>query len=331
MSGTPGSTPGPAQAGPVVSALTDYGDGITAIDTEYLRPLLDASHLIVHRGRAAFVDTGTTHAVPLLLAALASRGIAPDAVDWVFLTHIHLDHAGGAGALLAHLPNARVVVHPRGAAHLAEPAKLIAATRRVYGDAAYEALYGEIVPIAAARLVSSEDGMTLELAGRPFSFLHTPGHALHHHVIVDADAGGLFSGDTFGVSYRDFDVAGREFVFPATTPTQFDPAQLHASVDRILGARPRAIYMTHYGRVTGIALLGQDLHSGIDAYVALAERHAAAPERRARMCADMYEYLSFGLDRNGFDPDPARRHAILDIDIGINVDGLLAWLERRAA
>ena len=331
MSGTRHSTPGPAQAGPVVSGLTDYGDGITAIDTEYLRPHLDASHLIVHRGRAAFVDTGTTHAVPLLLAALASRGIGPDAVDWVFLTHIHLDHAGGAGALLQHLPNARVVVHPRGAPHLAEPAKLIAATRRVYGDQAYEALYGEIVPIAPARMLSSEDGMTLTLAGREFSFLHTPGHALHHYVLVDRDAGALFSGDTFGVSYREFDVAGAEFVFPATTPTQFDPEQLHASVDRILGARPRAIYMTHYGRVTGIAGLGQDLHTGIDAYVALAGRHAAAPERRARMRADMYEYMSGGLDRNGFDRDPARRHALLDPDIGINVDGLLAWLERRAA
>ena len=331
MSRTPISTPGPAQAGPVVSALTDYGDGITAIDTEYLRPLLDASHLIVHHGRAAFVDTGTTHAVPLLLGALASRGVERDAVDWVFLTHIHLDHAGGAGALLKLLPNARVVVHPRGAPHLAEPAKLIAATRRVYGDSAYEALYGEIAPIPAVRMVSSEDGMTLDLAGREFLFLHTPGHALHHYVLVDRQADALFSGDTFGVSYREFDVEGREFVFPATTPTQFDPSQLHASVDRILGARPRAIYMTHYGRVTAIARLGADLHTGIDAYVALAERHANAPDRRARMCADMYEYMSEGLDRNGFNRDQARRHALIDPDIGINVDGLLSWLERRAA
>jgi len=331
VSGTHNSIPGPAQAGPVVSGLTDYGDGITAIDTEYLRLRLDASHLIEHRGRAAFVDTGTTHAVPLLLAALGSRRIDPAAVDWVFLTHIHLDHAGGAGALVKHLPNARVVVHPRGAPHLAEPAKLIAATRRVYGDAAYEALYGEIAPIPAERMLGSEDGMTLDLAGREFAFLHTPGHALHHYVLVDRAAGAVFSGDTFGVSYREFDVGGREFVFPATTPTQFDPAQLHASVDRILGVAPRAVYLTHYGRVTGVARLGEDLHAGIDAYVAIAKRHAAAPERHARMCADMYEYLSDGLDRNGFDRDPVRRHALLDPDIGINVDGLLSWLERRAA
>lgn len=124
----------PAQAGLVVSGLTDYADGVTAIDTEYVRPHLDASHLIVHAGRAAFVDTGTALAVPLLLAALASKGLARDAVDWVFLTHIHLDHAGGAGALMQELPAARLVVHPRGAPHLIDPARLIVATRAVYGD-----------------------------------------------------------------------------------------------------------------------------------------------------------------------------------------------------
>ncbi len=331
VSGSRDSHLGPAQAGPVVSALTEYAHGITAIDTEFLRPRLDASHLIVHDGRAAFVDTGTTHSVPLLLAALAAKGIPTAAVDWVFLTHIHLDHAGGAGALLAHLPNATVVVHPRGAAHLAEPAKLIAATKHVYGEAAYAALYGEIEPIPRARIVTPADGATLALAGRPFTFLYTPGHALHHHVILDRDVGGLFSGDTFGVSYRDFDVAGREYVFPATTPTQFDPTQLGASVDRILAIAPKAVYLTHYGRVTDIARLGREMHAGIDAYVELAERHASAPERGARMRADMFGYLSAGLDRHGFDRDPVRRHELLDADIAINVDGLTAWLDRRAA
>jgi glyoxylase-like metal-dependent hydrolase (beta-lactamase superfamily II) len=322
---------GPAHAGRVVPFVTDYGDGISAIDTEYLRPRLDASHLIAHGGRAAFVDTGTTPSVPLLLAALAGKGVAPDAVDWVFLTHIHLDHAGGAGALLEHLPNARAVVHPRGAAHLAAPAKLIAGTKLVYGAAAYARLYGEIVPIAPERIVVTEDGTRLALAGRTFEFLHTPGHALHHYVIVDRDAGGVFSGDTFGISYREFDVAGREFVLPATTPTHFDPGQLHASIDRILGVRPRAVYMTHYGRVSEVARLGGDLHAGVDAFVALARRHERDALRAARMREDMYRWLSAGLDAHNFDPDPARRHALLDADIDLNVQGLDAWLARRSA
>jgi glyoxylase-like metal-dependent hydrolase (beta-lactamase superfamily II) len=330
VTGPSQSTPGPAQAGPVVSALIDYGSGINAIDTDYVRPRLDASHLVVHEGRGAFVDTGTSHAVPALLAALGARGVALEAVDWVFLTHIHLDHAGGAGALLRHLPNARVVAHPRGAQHLADPARLIAATRSVYGDEIYERLYGEIAPVPAGRIVAAEEGLTLKLAGRPFTFLHTPGHALHHCVIVDREARALFSGDTFGVSYREFDVEGRAFVLPATTPTQFDPAQLHASVDRVLGERPDAVYMTHYGRVTEVARLGADMHAGIDAYVAIAQRHAGAPDRVARMRADMYAYLADVLDRHGFDTDVARRHELLDLDINLNVDGLTAWLERRA-
>jgi len=331
VTGTANSTPGPAQAGPVVSALIDYGRGISAIDTDYVRPRLDASHLIVHEGRGAFVDTGTSHSVPALLAALAARGLAPEAVDWVFLTHIHLDHAGGAGALLQRLPNARVVVHPRGVQHLADPARLIAATRSVYGDANYERLYGEIVPVPAERIVATEEGLTLRLGARPFTFLHTPGHALHHCVIVDHEAEAVFSGDTFGVSYREFDVDGRPFVLPATTPTQFDPAQLHASVDRVLGEKPKRVYMTHYGEVTDVARLGADMHAGIDAYVAIAKRHAESSDRVERMRADMFGYLAGVLDRHGFSKDVARRHELLDLDINLNVDGLIAWLGRRAA
>src|SRR5215469_14947033 len=111
-----------------------FGDGITAVDTNYVRPLLDASHLIVRDGRGAFVDTGTSHSVPSLLDAVrASPGLTIEDVDYVFLTHIHLDHAGGAGELMRHLPKAKLVVHPRGAAHVADPAKLIAGTKAVYG------------------------------------------------------------------------------------------------------------------------------------------------------------------------------------------------------
>jgi glyoxylase-like metal-dependent hydrolase (beta-lactamase superfamily II) len=321
--------PRPAQAGLVVSDLTDYADGISAIDTHYMRSRLDASHLIVHRGRAAFVDTGTALAVPHLLAALEAKGVARDAVDWVFLTHIHLDHAGGAGALLERLPNARVAVHPRGAAHIADPAKLIGATRKVYGDAVYERLYGDIRPVPAERLVVTEDGARHELAGRRFEFLHTPGHALHHQAIVDPAAGAVFAGDTFGVSYREFDVDGREFILPATTPTQFDPEQLHGSIDRVVALAPRAVFLTHYSRVVDIARLGADLHAAVDAYVTLARRHRADPAREARLCEAIFDWHSAALDAHGYAGSVATRHALLDDDIALNVQGLLGWLDRR--
>jgi glyoxylase-like metal-dependent hydrolase (beta-lactamase superfamily II) len=322
--------PRPAQAGLVVSGITDYPDGIAAIDTHYLRPRLDASHLIVHRGRAAFVDTGTALSVPHLLAALEAKGIARAAVDWVLLTHVHLDHAGGAGALLENLPNAQVAVHPRGAAHIAKPARLIEATRHVYGAATYARLYGEIRPVPAERLVVTEDGACHELAGRRLEFLHTPGHALHHQAIVDRDAGAVFAGDTFGVSYREFDVDGREFILPATTPTQFDPDQLHASIDRVLGLAPRAVFLTHYSRVLDIARLGADLHAAVRAYAVLARRHQNDPAREARLTEDIFRFHSAALDEHRYAGDLATRHALLDEDLSLNVRGLLNWLDRRA-
>ena len=329
MNADAGRDPGPAQAGLVVSDVTDYADGISAVDTHYVRARLDASHLIVHRGRAAFVDTGTALAVPHLLAALDAKGVARDAVDWVLLTHIHLDHAGGAGALLAELPNARVAVHPRGAAHIADPARLITATRAVYGDATYERLYGEMQAVPRERLVVTEDGDRHELAGRCFEFLHTPGHALHHQAIVDPEAGAVFAGDTFGVSYREFDVDGREFILPATTPSQFDPDQLHGSIDRLVALAPRAVFLTHYSRVADVARLGADLHAAVTQYVALARQHRGEPERALRLCEAIFAWHSAALDAHGYRGTPALRHALLDDDIALNVQGLLGWLDRR--
>lgn len=317
-------------AAAAIGDTVDYPDGVTAIDTEYWRPRLAASHLIVERGRGAFVDTGTTHSVEPLLRGLAAKGLAPGDVDYIFLTHIHLDHAGGAGALAARLPNAKVVVHKRGAPHLIDPTRLTAGTRNVYGEERYARLYGEIVPIPAERVVTTNDGDTLELAGRRFEFLHTPGHSLDHHVIVDHGANTMFTGDTFGLSYREFDVGGRPWVMATTTPTHFDPDQMHASIDRIVAVRPTAVYMTHYGRVPDVERLGRALHEGVDAYVAIARRNAQAPDRESRIREEMFEWLSGTLDAHGYQGSLAERHRLLDPDIGLNEQGLIVWLNRRA-
>jgi glyoxylase-like metal-dependent hydrolase (beta-lactamase superfamily II) len=319
---------GPAQAGPVVSGVVEYPDRIYAIDTHYVRPALDASHLVVENGRAAFIDTGATPAVPLLLSALSDLGISPLAVDWILLTHIHLDHAGGAGALLEHLPNARLVVHPRGAAHLADPAKLIAATRAVYGNEVYDSLYGEIRPVPLDRLVASPDESRFELAGRTFRCLHTPGHALHHQVYLDERTGGIFTGDTFGISYREFDVNGRAFMLPTTTPTQFDPEQLVGSIDRVLALQPPAIYLTHYGRVTDVPRLGADLKAAVAAYVEIARRHASADHPAQSMFDELRHWTFAALDRHGDRTSQASRCRLLDPDTRLNADGLEAWVRR---
>jgi glyoxylase-like metal-dependent hydrolase (beta-lactamase superfamily II) len=307
------------------------GDGIVAIDTEYVRPRLDASHLLVSAGRAAFIDTGTYFSVPNLLATLAALDLDVDAVEYIILTHIHLDHAGGAGRLAAALPRARVVVHPRGAAHLVDPTVLIAATKTVYGEARFSKDYGDIVAIPAARVDAVEDGRRLRLGARNLEVIHTPGHALHHLCVLDRESAEAFTGDTFGVSYREFDTAAGAFIFPTTTPSQFDPAQLHASIDRILESGARTAYLTHYSRVDDLARLGAHLHADIDAFVGIARQVAGEADRVARMIPRLFAHLSSRLDRHGYDGSDAERHTGLDGDVALNAAGLHAWLSRRSA
>jgi len=304
--------------------------GIHAVDTHYVRPGLDASHLIIEQGRAAFVDTGPTSAVPHLLDALQRLGVAPEQVDLVLLTHVHLDHAGGAGVLLRSLPNAKVAIHPRGARHMSDPRKLIEGSIGVYGEEAFAALYGEIAPIPAERVIIADDGLRLRLADRELELIHTPGHALHHYCIVDRAAGAIFSGDNFGISYRDLDTARGAFIYPTTTPVHFDPQAMHASLDRIMSYRPEAIYLTHYSRVTELERLAADLHECVDAFVAIARRHAARPDRGARIRADLFEYLSRRLDAHGFAAGEARRREIIGFDVELNSQGLEVWLDRAA-
>ena len=304
--------------------------GIHAIDTGYVRDQLDASHLIVREGHAAFVDCGANSSVPRLMAALGEQGIAPDAVDYLLLTHIHLDHAGGAGSLMRELPNATVIVHPRGAPHLSEPAKLEAGTRATYGDAVYDKLYGELVPVPAERIHAAEDNEIIHLGNSRLHCLHTPGHALHHIAYYDEDARAVFTGDIFGISYRVFDnPAGEPFIFPTTTPTQFDPDQMHASIERIAALDPEAVYLTHYSRVGNVAQLAQTLHRDVDQFVSIAEARADEPDAEDSIRHALHDYLAQRLDEHGVDVTPRDRETWLAMDLNLDAAGLVAWHERR--
>ncbi len=315
----------------LASRLTDFDAGITAIDADYVRPRLAASHLVIDDGRAAFVDTGTTLSVPNLLGALEVKDIDPADVDWVLTTHVHLDHAGGAGELMRHLPNARCAVHPRGARHLAEPSKLIAGSIAVYGEKRYRELYGEIVPIDAARMLVPEDGERVVLGSRTLELIHTPGHALHHYCVVDLDHDRIFSGDTFGISYRDFDVDEREFIFPTTTPVHFDPEALCNSVDRLMSYEPDAIYLTHYAEVRDLKRLAGEMKDRVRAFADLGRRYAKAPERGQKLRSGMFAMLSSWLDEHGFPGDVDKRHWLLDDDVELNCQGIEVWLDRGSA
>jgi glyoxylase-like metal-dependent hydrolase (beta-lactamase superfamily II) len=306
------------------------GNGVYLIDTLYLRPGLAASHLIVDDGRAAFVDTGAGPAAPRLLAALDELGLAREQVDYLFLTHVHLDHAGGAGQLIQALPNARAVLHPRGARHLIDPTRLVAGSIEVYGEELYRQLYGELIPIPAERVLVVEDRQRLTLGKRRFEFIDAPGHARHHHCPIDLDHREAYSGDNFGICYHEFDTARGSFMLPTTTPVQFDPDALHATIDRLMSYRPRRIFQTHFGPVTDLERLAGDLHAAIVELVRIARQHAGAADRRALIEADMFHYFSVRLDEHGYNGDLARRHQLLDDDVRLNTAGLEVWLDRSA-
>ncbi|MGB5063148.1 MAG: MBL fold metallo-hydrolase, partial [Candidatus Competibacter sp.] len=210
--------------------LLCYEPGIYAVDAGYLRPQLAAIYLLVEGGRVAVVDTATNACLLRVLDALRSLGLPPTRIDYVFLTHVHLDHAGGAGAMMQTFPEARLVVHPRGARHMADPAPLFAAVQAVYGADEAQRLYGELAPVPVERILAAGDGHTLDLGGRTLVCLDTPGHARYHLSLLDTHSGGIFAGEAFGISLRELDVDGRASILPAIAPTQFDPAAMQASV-----------------------------------------------------------------------------------------------------
>ena len=297
----------------------------------------DASHLIIESGKAAFVDTGANNGVPLLLDALEQHGLGAVDVETVFLTHVHLDHAGGAGLLMQQLPNARCVIHPRGARHMIDPTKLIAGTEAVYGKKRAQEIYGEILPIDENRIDVAEDGQWVELNGRKLQTIFTEGHAKHHYVLNDPTSRGVFTGDSFGVSYRETDTAKGAIIFPTTTPIDFDPEEAHKSIDRIMACEPNYVYVTHYSRVDDLERLAADMHRCIDDYVAIAldveqssERSGDNTSDRQQMLEEkMFDYMCEKLRAHGFPGDRDTIRSIMYIDVNLNAQGLNVWLTRR--
>ncbi len=313
-------------------APTDYGHGIYLIDADYLRPGFAGIYLMVEAGRVAVIETGCNASLPRVLSFLDDLGIAVGSVDYVIPTHVHLDHAGGAGAMMRAFPNARLVVHPRGARHMADPSKLVAGAVAVYGAEQVRALYGEILPIDATRIIEAADGLTVDLAGRQLLCLDVPGHARHHIAIVDEKTGHIFTGDTFGVSYPELENAGRQFVFPTITPVQLDPPALHASMTRLLSYQPQAMYLTHYGKLRDIEKNADDLRRRFDASLEIAREACGEGAERHRQILDgMRQMLIAELRAAGCVLPEARLLELLADDLELNAQGLGIWLDNQAS
>ncbi len=308
--------------------VIDYEHGISAVDSGYIRPMLAAVHLMVEGERAAIIDTGTNHSVPLVLEAMRRKGLRPEQVDFVILTHVHLDHAGGAGLFMQTFPNATLTVHPRGARHMGDSGKLIAGTIAVYGEEPTREMYGDIVPVPSERILETPHASSIRLSGRELQFLDTPGHARHHVAILDTKSGHVFAGDVFGLSYREMDQGGRQFIVPTSSPAQFDPEPYHHSIDLIMRLRPEAVYVTHYGQIRDIQAKGEVLHRLVDAHAELGlHENNAGPERPERLREGVKRIFLEEARRWGSQLPDARILEIHSHDIGLNTQGLGYWLD----
>ncbi len=308
--------------------LIDYRNGIHAFDAGYVRHQLAAIHLIVDHGRAAFIDNGSNASLPRAQRALTELGLTPDAVDYVIVTHIHLDHAGGSGAYMQAFPNAKFVVHPRGARHMIDPTKLMAATEEVYGRETARSLYGELTPVPAERVIETLDGMVLKLGQRELAFYDSPGHAKHHVFIHDRTANGIFTGDTFGISYRECDVAGRPLLMPSTTPSQFDPVDLRDSVERMLMLDPDSVYLTHFSRLTPPRELAGQMLRRLDDFVGIAlKAKQAGGDVLANTKSAMARYFLTEARAHGVTLPDDEILTLWHMDIDLDSQGLVIWAQ----
>jgi glyoxylase-like metal-dependent hydrolase (beta-lactamase superfamily II) len=247
---------------------------LITIDCDYVGPQFAAAYLREEAGEVAFIETNTTLAVPKMLATLEREGLSREQVKFVVVTHVHLDHAGGASALMKACPNATLLAHPRAAKNLIDPSKLVASATQVYGQEVFTKLYGVIEPIDAARVKSLDDGATETLGGATLTFLHTRGHANHHFVGHDSKENVVFTGDTFGLVYPALQRAGR-FAYPSTSPTDFDGPAAIASLRRVVDLKPRAVGLTHFGLFDDVEVIAEQLVPWLERATAMVAQAAA--------------------------------------------------------
>jgi glyoxylase-like metal-dependent hydrolase (beta-lactamase superfamily II) len=283
-------------------------------------PRFTACYLRVAGEECAFVEAHTVHALPRLLAALDAHGKKPEDVRYVVVTHAHLDHAAGAGALLAACPNATLLAHPSSAKNLINPVKLVEGATAVYGVARFAELYGTVTPIPAERVRALKDGDTFELGGATFTVSHTAGHAFHHFIVDDPATSSVYTGDTFGLVYPALQTFGR-FAIPSTSPTGFHAEEARASLDKVLALGERFVCPTHYDAYEdGVAIAAQVRRfvDRADAWVNEAARGSETTgAMQSRFETAWWNAIAEEAPRFG-----AEEKRLLTLDVELNAQGL---------
>ncbi len=310
--------------------IADLGRNIYQIDVCDQEPERTSCYLVVSE-KVALIETGPAPGTFYIMDALKNLGIPPEKIDYIIVTHIHLDHAGGAGTMARELPRAKVWVHPRGARHLVDPARLVAGARAIYGDS-FERLFGEILPVPGERIHTPADGEALDLGGgRTLIFYHTPGHARHHIVVHDPASRGAFSGDALGVRFQALSIlAGSDFTLLSTPPSEFDPAAAMETLDRAGRLDLDYIYFTHFGRAGGVSAILNRLKEQVIAFEAMGRRVLADGGGARDIENALWDMVMGQLAQYGFKDSKHPAIKFMGLDIRLNADGINLYLEKAA-
>ena len=299
-------------------------DGIHTVDAAHMRDELASIYILQQDDEVAIIDTGTQYSVENVRATLAQLNIDNNQIKYVIPTHIHLDHAGGASAMMQIFEQARLIVHPRGARHMIDPARLIEGSMAVYGEALFRKLYGEITPIDKTRVDIAEDLDRYYLGARALVFIDTPGHARHHFCIIDDQSQGIFTGDTFGLAYPPLKHHPHGLI-PTSSPVQFDPEAMFNSIDRLLSYQPKWMYLTHYGAIDRPTERAVGLKQWITDYVELCQRIDPQDADGEQQLETEMRHMIFSKLSDGQNLGPNTLGYLLNTDIKLNSQGLAIW------
>ena len=309
---------------------TLLGHNTQCIDILLHRPQMAACYVIEDAGELAIIDCGTQHSVPQVMAAIASTGHSAEQVRWIIPTHVHLDHAGGAGQLMQRCPEATLATHPNGLPHLIDPSLLQASASGVYGAAVFARDYGTLQSIPEMRCQVAEDHQIFELGNRQLTYIHTPGHASHHGCILDSASRYLFTGDIFGLSYPEL-ATPKPHLIATTTPVGFEPDAWQQSLNQLLTLDIAAVCLAHFGKYEQPTQLAEQLRHSIEIHrqIALQEEQRPLAGRQERLQHNLqHRLVADAVHHSGLTDSQVL--ALLADDINLNAQGLAVWLTRRA-
>ncbi|WP_078428451.1 MBL fold metallo-hydrolase [Alkalihalobacterium alkalinitrilicum] len=309
--------------------IFDLGNRIHLIDGLDLGLPYRTGTYVIRDEKLAIVETGPSSSIPQILNGLKELEIDPNDIDYIIVTHIHLDHSGGAGLLIKDCPNAKVIVHPKGARHLIDPSRLILGAKAVYGDD-FNRLFDPILPVPEDKVIIKEDGETLALSSTcDLTFYNTPGHSDHHFSIHDPVSNGIFTGDTIGISYNDIlaDI-GIQLYLPTTSPNQFKPDAMLNSLERIKSLNVDAIYFGHFNVAHDIEEVYKQIKSWLPLFVEAGEKAEQLGKDYHWIAEQLFNAVREDLRKQKV-PDTHPFYEIFKLDTSVCAMGIADYLAKK--